>query len=177
MYKYSLPFCKCQKASPCRQHRRGTDLTDVVPEDGLVLRSTNVSLEPGLRLAIVGDLQSCSSVTDLGKVGHCVPHCDGAINAPISTGRDVRLSVSVRLLQKTGRVYKSYTTTSVHKCVPSHIADKFLFVNHHTERTCAWGKHMQGFRVTGQLFTRGCSQDDRPASGLGHPVLPSLQKN
>ncbi len=57
----------------------------MVSEDGLVLRATNVPLEPGLRLAVIGDFQSCRSITDLWEVRHCVPHCDGAINASIST--------------------------------------------------------------------------------------------
>lgn len=32
-------------------------LTDVVPEDGLVLRAPELPLEPGLRLPVVGDFQ------------------------------------------------------------------------------------------------------------------------
>lgn len=76
----------------------GTDLTNVIPEDGLVLRATNVPLEPGLRLAVIGDFQSCGPVTDLWEVRHCVPHCDGAINASVSTGQ--KINGVIRLKQE-----------------------------------------------------------------------------
>lgn len=53
-------------------------LTDVVPEDGLVLRAPELPLEPGLRFPVVRDLQGRSSIPDLRKVRHRVPHGDGS---------------------------------------------------------------------------------------------------
>lgn len=58
-------------------------LADMVPENGLILCTPNVSLEPGLWLAIIGNLQSRGSITDLWEVRHCVPDCNGSINATI----------------------------------------------------------------------------------------------
>lgn len=53
-------------------------LTDVIPEDGLVLGASELPLEPGLRLPVVQDLKCRSSIPDLREVRHCVPHCDGS---------------------------------------------------------------------------------------------------
>lgn len=78
----------------------GTDLTDVIPEDGLVLRATNVPLEPGLWLAVIGDFQRRGPVTDLWEVRHCVSHCDGAINASISTGQKKIKKIKIKWCDK-----------------------------------------------------------------------------
>lgn len=55
----------------------------MVPENGLVLCTPNVSLEPGLWLAVVGNLQSRGSVTNLWEVRHGVPDCDSSIDTAI----------------------------------------------------------------------------------------------
>lgn len=60
-----------------------TYLTDMVPEDGLVLCTSDVPLEPGLRLPIVGYFKSSGSITDLWKVGHGVPHCNSAVDTTV----------------------------------------------------------------------------------------------
>lgn len=57
----------------------------MIPEYGLVLCTTNVSLEPGLWLAVVGNLQSRGSITDLWKVRHGVPDSNGSIDTTISS--------------------------------------------------------------------------------------------
>lgn len=68
-------------------------LADVVPEDGLVLRASDLPLEPGLRLAIVGDLQGGGAVTDLGQVGHGVSDRDGPVDASVASVRERHISV------------------------------------------------------------------------------------
>lgn len=55
----------------------------MVPENRLVLCPPNVSLEPGLWLAVVGNLQSRGSVTDLWEVRHGVPDRNGSIDTAI----------------------------------------------------------------------------------------------
>lgn len=65
-------------------------LADVVFEDGLVLCASDLPLEPGLGLSVVGDLQSRRAVADLWQVRHGVPDCDGPVHTAITseTGRN-----------------------------------------------------------------------------------------
>lgn len=63
-------------------------LADVVSENGLVLGASDLPLEPGLRLAVVGNLQCRCTVADLGQIRHGVSDGDGSVNAAVpSVGR------------------------------------------------------------------------------------------
>lgn len=60
-------------------------LADVISENGLVLCASDLPLEPGLRLAVVGDLQCRCTVADLGQIGHGVSDGDGSVNSAVSS--------------------------------------------------------------------------------------------
>lgn len=60
----------------------------MVPEDGLVLGASDMPLEPGLWLAIVGDLQGRGAVTDLREVRHGVPHGNCAVHTAVTPGEE-----------------------------------------------------------------------------------------
>lgn len=53
-------------------------LADMVPEDGLVVCSPQLPLEPGLWLSVVGDLWCRGSILDLREVRHGISHRDGS---------------------------------------------------------------------------------------------------
>lgn len=61
-------------------------LADVISENGLVLGASDLPLEPGLRLAVVGNLQCGCTVADLGQIGHGVSDGDGSVNSAVSSG-------------------------------------------------------------------------------------------
>lgn len=63
-------------------------LADMIPEDGLVLRASDLPLEPGLRLSVVGDLQSSCSITNLWQVRHGVSDSDGSVDSSITSVQD-----------------------------------------------------------------------------------------
>lgn len=60
-------------------------LADVISENGLVLCASDLPLEPGLRLAVVGNLQRRCTVADLGQIGHGVSDGDGSVNSTVSS--------------------------------------------------------------------------------------------
>lgn len=60
-------------------------LADVVSENGLVLCASDLSLEPGLRLSIVGNLQCRCTVADLRQIRHGVSDSDGSVDSTISS--------------------------------------------------------------------------------------------
>lgn len=60
-------------------------LADVVSEDWLILRASDLPLEPGLRFPVVGNLQSCSTVANLRQIRHGVSHCDGSVDSTITS--------------------------------------------------------------------------------------------
>lgn len=60
-------------------------LADVVSENGLVLCASDLPLEPGLRLSVVGNLQRRRTVADLGQIRHGVSDCDGSVDSTISS--------------------------------------------------------------------------------------------
>lgn len=68
---------------------QGCYLADVVPEDGLVVRASQLPLEPGLWLSVVGDLRRRGSVLDLREVRHGVSHCDGSEGAGAQPAAEV----------------------------------------------------------------------------------------
>lgn len=65
-------------------------LADVVSENGLVLCASDLPLEPGLRLSVVGNLQCGRTVADLRQIRHGVPDGDGSVDSTISSveGKD-----------------------------------------------------------------------------------------
>lgn len=58
-------------------------LADVVSENGLVLRASDLPLEPGLRLSVVRNLQRRCAVADLRQIRHGVSDSDGSVNSTI----------------------------------------------------------------------------------------------
>lgn len=56
----------------------------MISEDGLVLCSPDLPLEPGLWLPVVRDLQGSGSVADLWQVRHGVPHCDSSVDSSVT---------------------------------------------------------------------------------------------
>lgn len=57
----------------------------MVSENGLVLCASDLPLEPGLRLAVVGNLQGRRTVADLRQIRHGVSDCDGSVDSTISS--------------------------------------------------------------------------------------------
>lgn len=57
----------------------------MIPENGLILRASDLSLKPRLRLPVVGNLQGRCTIANLGEVGHAVSDCDGSVDAPVTS--------------------------------------------------------------------------------------------
>lgn len=60
-------------------------LADVVSEDGLILRPSDLPLEPGLRFPVVGNLQRSCTVANLWQVRHGVSDSDGSVDASVTS--------------------------------------------------------------------------------------------
>lgn len=60
-------------------------LANVVSENGLVLCASDLPLEPGLGLAVVGNLQGQRPVADLRQIRHGVSDGDGSVNSAVSS--------------------------------------------------------------------------------------------
>lgn len=66
---------------------------DMVSQNGLILRASDLPLEPRLRLAIVGDLQRSRTVANLRQIGHGVSDGDGSVD-PAVASVDVQLRLA-----------------------------------------------------------------------------------
>lgn len=74
----------------------------MVSEDGLVLCASDLPLEPGLRLSVVGNLQCGRTVADLGQIRHGVSDSDGSVDPTISSVEKTTFSFCVsRQIQAT----------------------------------------------------------------------------
>ena len=62
-------------------------------EDRLILCSSDLPLEPGLRLPVVGNLQSSRTITNLWQVRHGVSDRDGSVDSSITSVVRQRKSV------------------------------------------------------------------------------------
>lgn len=57
----------------------------MISEDWLVLCASDLPLEPGLRLSVVGNLQRCCTIADLWQVRHGVSDGDGSVDSSITS--------------------------------------------------------------------------------------------
>lgn len=63
-------------------------LADMISEDGLILCASDLPLEPGLRLSIVGNLQCSCTIANLWQIRHRVSDSDSSVDSSItSVGR------------------------------------------------------------------------------------------
>lgn len=57
----------------------------MVSEDRLILRASDLPLEPRLRLPVVGDLQCSCTVANLWQIRHGVSDGDGSVDSAITS--------------------------------------------------------------------------------------------
>lgn len=80
--------CKCETAH----------LADMISEDRLILCASDLSLEPRLRLPVVGNFQCSCTIANLWQVRHGVSNGDGSVDPSItSVDADYNKCLSVRV--------------------------------------------------------------------------------
>lgn len=152
-----------------------THLADMISEDGLILSTSDLPLEPGLGLSIVGNLQCCCTIANLGQIRHGVSNGDGPVDSSITpVGKKKQQSNKGNVVIRTANRHNYIKLVIERFTLPSDVTEVFLLVYHHTQRTSARSKHVQRLRIARQLLSRSSSKDDCPAASLGNTVLTSL---